>query len=59
ILSRTVKTIATDLGDVRKKVSSGYDVIREKYEYEDIARIARERQVSISEAVRLVKSWEK
>jgi len=34
---------------VRRKISKGYGVERSKYEYDDLARIARERGVSISE----------
>lgn len=45
-LSRTVETIPTKFGEVRKKISVGYGVTREKYEYEDIARIAREQDMS-------------
>lgn len=48
-LSRTVETVDTPYGPVRKKVSSGYGVRREKFEYEDLARIAREENLSLSE----------
>ena len=48
-LSRSIETIATDWGNVRKKVSSGYGVTKEKYEYEDIARIAKEQNISLSD----------
>ena len=48
-LSRTVETVDTPYGPVRKKVSSGYGVRREKFEYEDLARIARESNLSLSE----------
>ena len=37
-------------GDVRKKVSTGYGISREKYEYEDLASIARKQGISIREA---------
>ena len=50
-LSRTTETVPTELGEVHKKVSSGYDVVREKYEYEDLARIAREKGMSLGEVV--------
>lgn len=49
ILSRTEETVETGYGKVRKKVSSGYGVRREKYEYEDIARIADETGSSLRE----------
>ena len=48
-LSRTVESVRTDFGEVRKKVSSGYGVIREKFEYEDMARIAREHNMSLAD----------
>lgn len=48
-LKRSVKTVQTPFGEIRKKISSGYGVTREKYEYEDLARIASERGMSIQE----------
>lgn len=48
-LSRSVQKIQTPYGEVRKKISEGYGVTREKYEYADLARIARERGMSIRE----------
>ena len=53
-LQRSVETIGTPCGEVRVKCSSGYGVERRKYEYEDLARIAREKGVSIEEAARMV-----
>ena len=50
-LSRSVETVNTPYGPVRKKVSSGYDIRREKYEYEDLAKIAREQDCSIAEVL--------
>ena len=50
-LSRTTETVDTPYGPVRKKVSSGYGVYKEKFEYEDLARIARESNLSLSEAM--------
>lgn len=49
-LKRSVETVGTPFGDVRKKISTGYGVRREKYEYEDIAEIARKHGLSIGEA---------
>ena len=40
ILKRETKIIKTPYGPVRKKVSEGYGAHKEKYEYEDITRIA-------------------
>ena len=46
-LERSVETVDTPYGPVRRKVSSGYGVRRCKYEYEDLARIAREKNLSL------------
>lgn len=40
-LSRTEHTVQTPHGPVRQKCSEGYGVTRTKYEYEDLAAIAR------------------
>ena len=48
-LDRRIETVDTPFGPVRKKISSGYGVTREKFEYEDLARIARENDLGISE----------
>ena len=48
-LKRSFETVQTPYGDVQKKLSSGYGVTREKYEYEDLARIAREQGLSLVE----------
>lgn len=49
MLSRESKTIQTPDGDIRVKVSTGYGVTREKPEFEDLAKIARETGKSLSE----------
>lgn len=54
ILKREMETLKTPYGDVRVKSVTGYGVSREKYEYEDLARIARERGVSLYEVRRLL-----
>ena len=51
MLSREIQCVPTPLGVVRKKIASGYGVAREKYEYEDLARIARETGESLPEIV--------
>ena len=51
---RKSETIETDLGTVSFKTSAGYGVVRKKVEYEDLARIARENGLGLSEARRLV-----
>ena len=51
-LTRRFETVQTPCGAVQKKISSGYGVSREKYEYEDLARIAREQKLSLAEVRR-------
>lgn len=46
-LSRTQRTVDTPYGPVRQKRAEGYGVTREKYEYEDLAAIAREHQLPV------------
>ena len=50
-LERTVETVETPLGTVRRKVARGFGVERKKWEYEDLAAIARERDLPL-DAVR-------
>ena len=50
-LSRTMEVVNTPFGPVRKKVSSGYGVRREKLEYDDLAKIAKEQNISLTEAL--------
>ena len=49
VLSRSETVRETKYGQVRSKRSQGYGVVREKLEYEDLARLAGERGVSIRE----------
>ena len=49
ILDRESKTMDTPYGKAGYKTVSGYGVKRTKFEYEDLARIARERGMSIAE----------
>ena len=49
ILNREIQTVHTAYGDIRKKVSSGYGVTKEKYEYDDISKIAIETGKSLAE----------
>lgn len=55
VLERSEETIDTPCGPVRRKISAGYGVRKEKYEYEDLARIAGEKGISLQEARSLVK----
>ncbi len=54
-LGRTVETVQTPYGEVHKKISEGYGVTREKYEYEDLARIAGEQGMSIADVLAVLK----
>ncbi len=46
-LTRRTETVQTPYGPVRQKIAAGYGVERKKYEYEDIARLARENDLSL------------
>ena len=52
-LKREIHEYDTSLGKIRSKHVSGYGVEREKLEYDDIAAIAKEREISIASARRL------
>lgn len=54
VLKRGTEEFETEYGKVRAKVSSGYGVKRVKAEYEDIARIADERGLSLDEVKDMV-----
>jgi len=47
VLHRKIQTVQTPYGPVRQKLATGYGVERKKYEYEDLARLAREHGLSI------------
>ena len=49
ILNRRFETVQTKFGPVSCKISEGYGVQRCKLEYDDLAAIAREQDVSLSE----------
>lgn len=49
VLGRSEKTVLTQDGEVRVKISSGYGVVREKAEYEDLAAIARKSGKTIAQ----------
>lgn len=50
VLDRHIETVETEHGPVRCKLSTGYGVTRKKYEYDDIARIAKENNISLEQA---------
>jgi uncharacterized protein (DUF111 family) len=57
-LERSLTTLQTPYGKVRRKDSVGYGVRRSKYEYDDISRIAKEKGINISEVIRLLEEVE-
>lgn len=58
ILKREITEQKTQFGNVRIKRSEGYGVVREKYEYDDISRIATENNLSIDEVIQTIKNEE-
>lgn len=56
VLDRSIQTIDTPYGSVRCKLSSGYGAERKKYEYDDLSRIAKEQNISLSEVEALLKN---
>ena len=53
-MERTVKTINTSFGEVHVKESSGYGFERRKYEYEDIAAIAKANGMTLQEVINAI-----
>ena len=54
VLRRETAAVQTPYGEVRRKSAIGHGVARAKYEYDDLARIARERNLSLDEVKRLL-----
>ena len=54
VLDRKITTVETPCGTVRRKDAAGYGVCRSKYEYDDLARIAREKGLSIKDVRDLI-----
>lgn len=53
-LERSVTTLDTSVGPVRLKLSQGYEVTRAKYEFKDLAKIAKEKGLSLAEVKKLI-----
>ena len=51
-LKREIIKKETPFGEIRIKKSEGFGVVREKYEYEDLASIANEKNISIDEILK-------
>ena len=49
VLTRNTEAVKTDFGTVHRKTATGYGVTRRKWEYEDVAELAREKGESLSE----------
>ena len=54
VLQRNIETVDTPFGPVRRKVSTGYGVRREKYENADLVKIARDRNLSLEEVLEAI-----
>nr|WP_326184211.1 nickel insertion protein [uncultured Oscillibacter sp.] len=54
VLEQDVQTVETPCGTVHRKDFRGYGVTCSKYEYENLARIAKERNIRLTEAKALV-----
>ncbi len=54
-LKRSIENISTPYGDIRIKHSEGFGVEKSKPEYEDIAKIARENNLTFREAKALLR----
>lgn len=54
MLNRHMETVETSLGPVRRKVGIGYGTQKSKFEYEDVAALARRLELPISEVYALI-----
>lgn len=52
VLERDVETVDTPKGPARRKTARGWGVERQKWEYDDLARIARAKNLSLPEVER-------
>lgn len=50
-LNRKEIEVSTKAGKIRKKISKGYKVCREKYEYDDLKSVADEKNLSIRDVI--------
>lgn len=51
VMERSCREIQTPYGVIRRKDSTGYGITRKKYEYEDLAKIAREQNITLTEVL--------
>ena len=59
VLERSGFTVKTPLGEIRGKRSTGFGVERIKYEYDDLARTARERNLTIEDVRKIAEQARK
>ena len=59
VMARRTETLDTPYGTVRKKISSGYRAQKDKYEYDDLAKIAREQDIPLAEAKSRIMKFDK
>lgn len=55
VLDRRTEEVNTPYGTVKKKISEGYGVKKEKYEYDDIAKIAKENDLTFAQVLDIIK----
>lgn len=55
VLNRDISKKSCNLGEVRVKKSSGYGTFKEKYEFDDLSKIAIENSMSLKEVRNLLK----
>ena len=56
VLERSILEEETPFGTIRRKETHGYGVTRSKWEYEDVARAARENEMSLEETERIIET---
>lgn len=54
-LARRTQSVSTPYGDLRLKRAEGYGVSRQKYEHDDLARVAADKDLSIEEVLRTIR----
>ena len=56
ILDRSFSSVTVDGTEIRRKASSGYGTQKEKFEFEDLAKLALEKNISLFEARKLAEN---
>ena len=56
VLSRTIETVDTKYGPIRRKHSTGYGADKAKYEYDDLAEAAEKNGMSVREILEVLSS---